>query len=724
MSGYDYDYEPRERRRYTREEVRVEREPRYADDSYLKPHHAGELVPRRREDSELSVEEIRRDFPPPGYRDVRRTRSAEPGYDDYRYDDRYSRDSDRRSRQGTSSKAYYDDEEKSRKRVLKNQEKIVAALAGAALAFGGKEIYDRYDAKESGTPVERNYLHSAALGAAGALAGYSGAEIYNKHATKEDKHSQAMVHRGRDGELVAEGEDDKKSKNFLEGALAATGLGAALKAFTGGAGGGSDDKKDDTRSRGGSPGRDRARSQSRARGPGGASNPGNENMQKMQKAAMASLIAGATEAFRVAKEPGGWKGEKTKRVFTAAAGAAAVDSAQDRDGGSKMGLAQSVIGGLLGNRIINGSKSNIEEDKATGRSRSRSRARSRSGNDQGGNGVSGLAALATAGLGAIGAKKAIDHVRDKRDDSRGRSVDSRDSRDRDSRLRSRSRSVVDGARKRLARLGIGSEPEERDRDRDSRRDDSLYDDSRSSRRGGRHDDPYDDRDDRGYGRSRGDPRDPRDARDPYYDDDRSYTSGRRRDRSRSRSKRRARSRSSAGSDSDLGDSDDDLKTSRRMRGKQILTTGLAAVATIHAAHGVYQSMEARKSRQKAVKEGRLSPEEAKKLKAKAMLQDAAQIGLAGLGIKGAVSQLKSAHDKQTECKDWEHQRAIRHQKRIERQQGMLDGRQPRTRADDWYTPASPREQRYDAGPHYLDANPYASSLPAPPVGYDDRYGRR
>ncbi|KAH6685228.1 hypothetical protein F5X68DRAFT_232982 [Plectosphaerella plurivora] len=722
--SYDYDHDPRERRRYTREEVRVEREPRYADDSYLRPHHAGELVPRRREDSELSVEEIRRDFPPPGYRDVRRTRSAEPGYDDYRYDDRYGRD-DRRSK-GTSSRSYYEEEEKSsRKRVLKNQEKIIAAVAGAALAFGGKEIYDRYDAKEGGTPVERNYLHSAALGAAGALAGYSGAELYNKHATKEEKHTQAMVHRGRDGELIIEPEEDKKSKNFLEGALAATGLGAAVKAFTGG---GSDDKKDD-RSRAGSPGRDGARSQSRARGPGGA-NPGNENMQKMQKAAMASLIAGATEAFRVAKEPGGWKGEKTKRVFTAAAGAAAVDSAQDRDGGSKMGLAQSVIGGLLGNRIINGSKSNIEEDKATGRSRSRSRARSKSrSGDGGGNGVSGLAALATAGLGALGAKKAIDHVRDKRDDSRGRSADSRDSRDGDRRQRSRSRSVVDGARKRLARLGIGNGPAD-DRDRDSRRDDSDYDDRGSRRGGGRYDDHYDDRDrdrdDRGYGRTR----DPRDSRDPYYDDDRSATSGRRRDRSRSRSrsKRRARSRSSAGSQSDLGDSDDDLKTSRRMRGKQILTTGLAAVATIHAAHGVYQSMEARKSRQKAVKEGRLSPEEAKKLKAKAMLQDAAQIGLAGLGIKGAVSQMKSAHDKQAECKDWEHQRALRHQKRLERQERSLDGRQPRSRADDWYTPASPREQRYDDrydnGPRYLDANPYASGLPAPPVGYDDRHGRR
>ncbi|CRK45708.1 hypothetical protein BN1723_001051, partial [Verticillium longisporum] len=166
-----YDYEPRERtRQYTREETRIERgDPRaYADESYLKPHSSRALVPRRREDSDMSVEDIRRDFPPPGYRDARRTRSAEPGYyDDYR-DDRSRRGDyygDRRSR--TGARVYGEEEEvRSRKRVLNQQEKIIAAVAGAALAFGGKELYDRRDAKEHGGDVERNYLTSAALGAA------------------------------------------------------------------------------------------------------------------------------------------------------------------------------------------------------------------------------------------------------------------------------------------------------------------------------------------------------------------------------------------------------------------------------------------------------------------------------------------------------------------------------------------------------------------------------
>ncbi|KAI8271773.1 hypothetical protein K4K59_011960 [Colletotrichum sp. SAR11_240] len=703
-----YDYEPHRTRRYVREERREERvDPRYADDPYLRVYESRELVPRARENSDLSVEEVRRDFPPPGYRDARRTRSAEPGYyDDYRgHDDRdrgyYDRDYDRRSRKAGS--LYYEEEKRSRERVLNQQEKILAAVAGAALAFGGKELYDRKEAKDHGGDVERNYLTSAALGAAGALAGYQGAEFYSKHKEKEERNATYVLHRGRDGRVTEYYSDDeggekekKGSKSFLENALAASGLGVAVKALTGAAAGGHhDDRRSDTRSRRGSP--DSRGSRSKSRGPGG------EAANKMQKAAMASLIAGATEAFRVAKEPGGWKGEKTKRILTAAAGAATIDAAQSGEKQSKLGLAESVIGGLVGNRVINGSKRNIEEDRRTGRSRSRSRARS-----DGGGGGPGLAALATAGLGAFGAKKAIENVRSR---SRGRSADSYDSRasSRDGRRhRSRSRSVVDSARKKLAKIGLGSDPDDRERDKHAR-DDSYYDD-RSSRRGlsRKYSDEYDDGYDRGYARS---------TRDGYDDDRSSYTSGRRRDRSRRRG-----ARSDASSDSDLGDSDDDEKRARKMRGKQVITTGLAAVATIHAAHGVYQSMEKRNARQKAVREGRLSPEEAKKLKTKAMLQDAASVGIAALGIKGAWSELKEAKEMTHECKQFQHEKAVRHQKRIERQRrlnGSDGGR--RGRADDWYTPSSPRTDRYDYGSVYMDGNPYsAGPLPAPPVGYDRR----
>ena len=168
-----------------------------------------------------------------------------------------------------------------------------------------------------------------------------------------------------------------------------------------------------------------------------------------------------------------------------------------------------------------------------------------------------------------------------------------------------------------------------------------------------------------------------------------------------------------------------------MRGKQIITTGLAAVATIHAAHNVYQSMEKRNARHKAVKEGRLSPEEAKKLKSKALLQDAASVGIAALGIKGAISELKEANEMRHEMKEWKEQREERHRKRMERlqQQKRLqngsgyddrDDGYDRRRADNRSLTASQRGGRYEEGPRYTDGNPYSAALPAPPVGYSDR----
>lgn len=725
-----YDYDAPRRQRSTRQD-QYYRDDRYSEapDPYLRVQPARDLIPRGREDMDLAVEEVHRDFPPPGYArgDVRRARSAEP----YDYDDdarsvytRRSRDDyyepDRRPRKKTES-VYIEEERRKQKRMLGQQQKIMAAIAGAAVVLGGKELYDRREAEQEGTDVHRNLVSSAALGAAGALAAYQGAEFYNKRAEKGSEKSTHVVHKGRDGrvheEWYSDDEEDrhkKGHKNFLEAALGAAGLGTALKALTGG--GGHDDKRD----------RDRdSRSTTRSLRGSRHDSP-NKGGSKIQKAAMASLIAGATEAFRVSKEPGGWKGEKAKRVLTAAAGAATIDAAQKpgKDG-SKLGLAEAVIGGLVGNRMINGSKRDIIEDRKTGRSRSRSRARSQS---RGGSGGMGLAALATAGLGAIGAKKAVDNIRDERSRSRTRSrtrrrddsVDSYDSRDespRRNRSRSRSRSVVDKARRGLARIGLGKGE-----------DGSEVSEPRGSRRGGRYDDDYESRDSR--------------YRDDY-DDDRSY-----RARSRSRGappRSRASSRGSM-SESDLGDSDEDEKRAKKMRGKQLVTTGLAAVATIHAAHNVYQSMEKRNTRHKAVKEGRLSPEEAKKLKSKALLQDAASVGIAAMGIKGAISELKEARELSHEVTEFKHEKEERHKRRAERLARLAREQQKKIHyspSDSDYggdsddeaatqysrrsrsgrrgasTSGPRRSSRYDDGPRYSDGNPYAV-LPVPPGDYDNR----
>ncbi|KAK3383872.1 hypothetical protein B0T24DRAFT_518922 [Lasiosphaeria ovina] len=707
MASYDpYEVPARERtKRYYREE----RDARGTEtrDTYLNVTPSRDLVPRPREDSDLSVEEIRRDFPPPGYsnRDVRRARSAEPGYYDeydrsshYSSRDRdrdYDRDSERRSSHKKST-AYYEEEKKAR--VLSKQEQIIAAITGAAIAIGGKELYDRREANQRGADVQRNVLASAALGAAGAFAGYQGTELYNKRKEKGEKTTKTttqIAHRGRDGRLEYYSEEEetakekKGHKNFLESALAAAGLGGAVKALTGG--GKDKDDKSDTRSRRGS-----SRSTSRSRSPSSRSKGGEKGSgaNKIQKAAMASLIAGATEAFRISKEPGSWKGEKAKRVLTAAAGAATIDAAQNPDkAGSKLGIAEAVIGGLVGNRVLNGSKKNIEEDEKTGRSRSRSRARSKSRDgSSGGGGVSGLAALATAGLGAFGAKKIMDHR--ERSRSRRRSADSGDSRDRspDRRHRSRSRSVVDSARRGLAKVGIGNGPDDddddrrnRDRSRDRRRDQDDYDSVRGSRRHGRHH-SSDDESDRDRRRGGG------------KDDDGRSAHGGGRDRSRQRGDR---SRRASLSESDLGDSDEDNK------------------------------------RQKKMREGRLSPEEAKKLKKKALLQDAASVGIAALGIKGAISEVKEAREMTHEMHEWKMRKAERHERRLARQLQLSQGRggggdgddegdggngsrgYSRRRADNWSPAAPPRADRSDGGPRYYDGNPYAA-LPAPPAGQSDR----
>lgn len=198
----------------------------------------------------------------------------------------------------------------------------------------------------------------------------------------------------------------------------------------------------------------------------------------------------------------------------------------------------------MGNRMLNGSRKDIEEDERTGRSRSRSRARSSSR----GGGKSGLAALATAGLGVLGTKKVLEHSRSR---SRRRSIDSYDSRDGSPRRRrSRSRSIVDGARRSLAKIGLGHGPDDR------REDDEYYDD-RSPRRS-RHRSPGypydDDYTSRGYMRGgRG---------DEYPEDDRSV-GPRRRSSSRQRG-----GRSGSVSSSDLGDSDDDAKRSKSIRDRR------------------------------------------------------------------------------------------------------------------------------------------------------------
>ena len=65
--------------------------------------------------------------------------------------------------------------------------------------------------------------------------------------------------------------------------------------------------------------------------------------------------------------------------------------------------------------------------------------------------------------------------------------------------------------------------------------------------------------------------------------------------------------------------------------KQILYTGLACIATIAAANGVYQSAKAHHVRQRELEEGEISSAEAQRLKAEHRKMDLIGLGLAAVG---------------------------------------------------------------------------------------------
>ena len=134
-----------------------------------------------------------------------------------------------------------------------------------------------------------------------------------------------------------------------------------------------------------------------------------------------------------------------------------------------------------------------------------------------------------------------------------------------------------------------------------------------------------------------------------------------------------RDSSSSDSSSDVCSSSEDERRTKKLKGKEYLTAGLAAVATIHAAHGVYSSMEARDKRHMDVIKGEISPEEAKKKKNKARLHDAAAIGIAALGIKGAYSEWQEVQEHRHELAGQNEERKKRHEKRVKKAQKHGNG---------------------------------------------------
>lgn len=381
--------------------------------------------------------------------------------------------------------------------------------------------------------------------------------------------------------------------------------------------------------------------------------------------------------------------------MTAAIGAGGIDGIingdKDPDKKGTRHTIEAVIGGLAGNRLINGAR-----DRSQSRTRSRDRGHRSDGGGGGGNmleKILGTGAVATAG------KALLDRARSK---SRGRRGDSDSDDSRDARRPKRSKSVSDYARQGIAALGIGG---------DQKKD-------RGSRRG------YDDDD---YDSRRGPPREVR-LRGGGGDGGDGVTNS-----SQSGSHSITDSDFNSDSDSDSDSSSEDERKKKKMRGKEYLTAGLASVATIHAAHSVYQSIHNRNVRRKEVAEGTMSPAEARKKKNRARLQDAASIGIAAIGIKGAIGEWKEMKEQRDEFAEFEKETRERHEKRLKRLERRIEEKnhpapppvsythpiaysQPTPNlAQGSYPQAGYQTGPFWNGPHYVDGNPYAAEgLPLPP----------
>lgn len=502
----------------------------------------------------------------------------------------------------------------------------------------------------------------------------------------------------------------RRRKSLGETALGALGLGAAASSSR------HSDRDRDRRGRQRSYSRHGGRSsysssRSRSRDRGGRSGRNRQRSeQRMAQAARAALTAGAVEAFRSRKDPGQWTGDKGKRILTAAVTAAGTDGLVDKDP-NKHGtrhVIESTLAGLATNHFINGGRSQSRGRNNNGRSRS-----------SGG----GLKDLAATGALAAAGKEIYDRVSRSRSRPRGRGSEDSDDDRRGS--KKRSKSVSDYITKGMAALGIGEEAKERSRDRDDR------DNDRRGERRRRHDprsDEYSDSDTDSDYRSRGsrDTRRGRGSRDvgSYRSmNERSSNPQDRNNAPRGANGTRAQSADDgcdcSDSNSDLGDSNDEKKQSKKLKRDMMLTSGLATVATIHAAHGVYGGVQKRKQRLKELEEGKITAEEARKRRMKANTMDAFSIGLAALGIKGAYGEWKEVNDKRKENSHFKHkcaERAVKRQQR-ERQQRRSHSQGSAPSRNRWPDEIEYADSQAHNGFSYHDGNPYGASADAAQIAY-------
>lgn len=156
---------------------------------------------------------------------------------------------------------------------------------------------------------------------------------------------------------------------------------------------------------------------------------------------------------------------------------------------------------------------------------------------------------------------------------------------------------------------------------------------------------------------------------------------------RSHASRRRRGSSSSSDTSSVCSSTEDEKNVKKMQRKKWITAAFASVATVHAATKVYGSIEAHDKRIQDVATGKLSPEDAHKKQRSSRWQDAAAIGIAALGIRGALSEWNEVTEEHQKHKEMMEQKEAHHKKRLEqerRKRARDRGGYYKGRDGEWY----------------------------------------
>jgi hypothetical protein len=114
-------------------------------------------------------------------------------------------------------------------------------------------------------------------------------------------------------------------------------------------------------------------------------------------------------------------------------------------------------------------------------------------------------------------------------------------------------------------------------------------------------------------------------------------------------------------------SSEEEKLYKKTKRKEILTGLFATVATIHAAAQVHSTAKKSKERKEALRKGEITAEQAQAGKNKATIQQLASVGIAGIGIKGAIDEMNEAREIHNERIERQEANERHHKKRLERE---------------------------------------------------------